>query len=461
MSALTDLNNFMKNYPTQRIEVGTKFSKQIGLWQVLKNQVNTERFKAGTTIDFLIKTKNPFTGKAHGEGKNIPDPGVTAFEKSTLSIRELIATAGVTKQLMDQAIGGTYSWADGVQDALDDLQVDFNTLLTISAMGDGSGRLAKINAAVVTPTSADGFLTYTGIACNNVAYDFGWDNVFMLRNGMKVDVYTSVGVQKVSGGVVSEVVRGNRGNGVAVNGTLKITAPVGVVNGFINNAIGNVTANGDVIYLYDSKDKMPMGLTGLLTNGTYGDPATKTTFQGLTRANFPSLITKVYRGGDYGGTDGVTGTWGLSEISQAFEEQIYGNGDGGPSALLVNQAMSSQIERLAKHGVVVNTADATGVRSAVGDRYASSFVAPNGQLVPIIIDPNIPGNMIYGISAEDLTLFTLGDFDFLREYGEIWEPTRGNRLTNYEAPYGGYATIGAYRCDRSFIMCDLSNGMAA
>jgi predicted amidohydrolase len=119
-------------------------------------------------------------------------------------------------------------------------------------------------------------------------------------------------------------------------------------------------------------------------------------------------------------------------------------------------AMAIQRRNATENGITVNVGSTGGLQQNIaGSRYASSFIAPDGRIIPIKVDNTIPANVLYGLNTKDLVLFSRGDFDFLREYGDIWEPSRGDRKTNYEAPYGGYMQFAAERCDNCFVIQDM------
>lgn len=442
---LSDLNNYMRNYPSRKV-VADEIT-DAPLLEVLRNNIDTEAFR-GDNIEILVKTKQPFTGKAHYEDADIPYPKDTAFVKQLIPLREVIVNAGLTRQAMMRATGGAASWGRIVDDVLRDQQTDFKWLLNLACMGNGSASLARVS----TVANAGGVTTVT---CDNTYTDFGWENVSLLKTGMQVEIRAADGTLRTpAGGVeVGEVSFGSRRNGAATHGSF-VFAAAGTLN----------IADNDIVYLYDSKDKLPMGLLGIVQDGVhYSGVAQTSTFQNLARADYSSLRARVYQATDFGlpsedPADGVPTGWDLSVISDAIADSWRGGGKGRVDMLLcsANLAMAIMRRNRSESNISVHVSStANENQGAVGSMYANKFIAPDGRLIPIKVAETIPENCLYGLCLDDLNWYPFGDFDFVREYGEIWEPSRGDRKTNVEAPYGGFYNIGAERCDNCFTIQDM------
>jgi hypothetical protein len=292
------------------------------------------------------------------------------------------------------------------------------------------------------------------------------ENTTMLKVGMHVDVLDANSSPAfatiISNAVVTAVSPGLRANGVATTGTVTIVGTEGL-------AVSGAIENDDIIVLRrgtkatEGTYTYPMGLTGLIGDDTnFG--AYTSTFQGLTRASYPSLLSTIYDATDFatGGAKGTPDIWDLSVISDAINDN-YNRSGKSIDALLMNSSLALAFSRLNKsNDIVVNTGSVSGAyaMAAAGAQISKSFIGPTGQVIPIYCDPNIAPNMLFGLCTDDLQMFAKGDFDFLREYGEIWEPARDSRKTNYEAPYGGYVNFGAYRCDTSFAILDLKTNVS-
>jgi hypothetical protein len=473
---LTDLNNFMKAYPSGRIELGSDQRLNIALYDLLAKQVNKTAFKGGSTYDFLIETGSASSAQAHRENVDLPTPGTTGFVKATVAMKELIAIASISKQARDFATGGDNAWGNVVAHSIDMMMRDFKNILSVASLGDGTGKLARV--ASCSSSTSSGFFagsTYTNthtIIADNTYTDFGWENVAMLKTGMRVDVwasdYTTI---HLADAIVGAVTFGNRANGASTVGA----AANSVVLWSTAAAVSPIVDN-DVIVLKDSgfgesgtategTYYLPMGLTGLISDDTSQAQDLTSTFQGLTRSTCPSLLSRIYQADDFGpGTPsvGLPTTWDLSVISDCINENYYASGKS-IDALIMAAPLAMAFSRLNRgNDIVVNTSTQGGAFAmpAAGARLSPSFIGPSGQVIPIMVDPNIPANVLYGVCSDDLAMFTKGDFDYLREYGDIWEPQRDSRKTNYEAPYGGYVNFGAYRSDTSFCIQDLKTNVS-
>lgn len=470
---IDDLNNYMMNYPSRRI-VANEIT-DAPLLEALKKNIDTESFR-GDNIEILIKTKQPFTGKAHYEDADIPYPKDTAFVKQLIPLREVIVNAGLTRQAMMRATGGAASWGRIVDDVLRDQQVDFKWLLNLACMGNGTGALARVGAnadgaVAVVPSEADTVVIY----CDNTYTDFGWENVALMKAGMSVDLWDTSGGAYVTGGKGLEVIsvgfksRSNGAFAAPAAGTSCFT--VQCASEAAATALAAAIQDNDVVYLYDSKDNLPMGLAGIVQDGTlYGSIQALTDFQGLTRSKYSSLRARTYAAASSGSAIGfgaasdnpAYGTpckWGLSVISDAIADVARGGGRGKTDMLLCSSALAMAIQRKSatESNITVNVSTTGKMNQpASGSQYANKFICPDGRIIPIVVAETIPENVLYGLCLDDWNWFPFGDFDFVREYGEIWEPSRGDRKTNVEAPYGGFYNVGVNRCDNQFRIIDLT-----
>lgn len=504
---LADLNGFMKNYDTGTIVPDQFFWNT--LYDDLKGSFEKKNFD-GDQFKILIQTGFPFTGQAFGESVDIPQPDDLGFMPMYIPLKETIVNAGVTMQSMRRATGGGASWGRVVDLVLRAQRTDFLWLQEICAIGDGTGRLARVSSSA----HSGGSIVVT---CDNTYSDFGWENVALIKVGMLVEAYNASGllIADESDGVpttgstttfrVTAVSFGSRDNGAATTGTVTLTCTNDIDSGtnptrcFDNGAIlylantrslgvtdstvafGATAANGNPGTLYESTPQaavachtsLPMGLVGLIQTAAaspsvalhcYTDDSidcTLDTFQGLTRYSYPNLKSQVYRGGDFGGTDLTPGDWDLSVISDAIS-QIETDTGGKVDVLRCSAQLAMAINRRnrTESNITVNVSS-TGNQNqnAVGSQYASSFLCPDGRVIPIKVSKTIPRNVLYGYTSEDFLWRTSGDYDFLRLNGEVWDKSYDDRKANFEAPYGGMSNIGAERCDRAFVIQDMADNI--
>ena len=440
---LANLNNYMKSMDVTKLVLTD--IPNVGLYEALRDRIDRTNL-IGDMAKVHIQLGIGIVGRPMTEASELPYPAANNFDIALIPLRRVVDNAGVTKQALDRATGGDASWGSVVELAIDNMRRSFSYLLKLCAFGNGTGALGRISA------SSESSGTYT-LTLDNTYDDFGIENCALIKTGMRVEIYRGDNMISSANCPVVDSTFGNRRNGVATTGTIKIT-----------DVTGKTFKDNDVVYLAGAYGNMPMGLTGIVQNGTnYSGVANVTTFQGLARANYPAMCGRVYKAQDFGllgsgETNGVPTDWDLSVLSDAFQDVADGDGQGQVNLGLVSAKTAMCIQRKNRaenfFGVMASSVDGLQ-QSAVGQRYATTFVAPDGRLVPIVVDSTIPDNVFYGITTDDLTFFGLGDFDFLREYGDIWEPSRGNRLEAFEAPFGGYINVGATRCDNCFMIQDL------
>lgn len=491
---LTTLNNFMKDFPSGII-VPEMFLWN-DLYDLLKANCKKDVFE-GNNVEILIRTTDPFTFTAFGENIDIPYGDTLGYTKMRIPLKEVIATASVTKQMMDRATGGSSSWAPVMPEVLNARKQDFLWGMEHCAIGDGTGRLGRVSDSTNSGTT----LTVT---CDNTYTDFGWENVALIKKGMWIEAYDAGGarIADTSDGVVTStstnswkvtaVTFGDRANSTATTGTFTITA----TNAATIDALGggtNVFDDGAIIYLAGTKSNqsaahddvgstaryqstmgtatyttLPMGLVGIVQtasgSNTYSDGAiatTLTTFQGLTRSTYTTLNAQMYDGDDLGGTEGTPADWTLSVITDAIN-RIYRDTGGKVDALICSTEMAIALanQSATEGGYVVNVST-TGEfdQPAPGTRYAKSFYSPHNELIPVKVMRTCPANVLYGITTEDLIWYTKGDFDDLKLTGDVWMLSPNQRKAIFEAPFGGYSQIGAKRCDRMFCIQDMKNNV--
>jgi hypothetical protein len=358
------------------------------------------------------------------------------------------------------ASGGPASWGRAVEDALDAMYEDLAWVNCITAMGHGTAALGRILAC-----SEDGSTGVYTATLGNTYADFGWDGAHFIRPGMLIDIYNGSSIVTTAGGIrVTSVTRTPRKNGAFVSDTI-----------VFSDTTGLTIAGNYIVYLGNSRNNLPMGLTGIIQNsngGTFADAyagvASVTTFETLTRASYSSLMSNVYQATDFGPdaaspADGTPTDWDLSVISDAIEDIANGTGRGKINHLLCNGKLARAIHRRMKsESNLTVTIDSTGSerQSAVGDQVANKFICPDGRVIPIHVNNIFPNNCLFGLTKENLIFFPYGDFDFHRPYGEVWCKTMGDRKLNFEAPYGGKYELGAERCDNFFKIEDMRDDIS-
>jgi hypothetical protein len=404
----------------------------------------------------LVNTDWGYTGVGFTDNQDIPEGHPPTDRKMLIALKQVLANAQVTMQSRDRATGGAASWGNIVERSVSNLlERDFPWACELACVGNGKAVLAEVVSCVYA-AGPPKTITFT---CDNNYTNSGIENVQLIRKGMYVDIYAAglaaLTDASATGLKVTAVSFGNRKNGAATTGTFTVE---------VSSDWSAAVADGDIVVLAYSVNKLPQGLLGLVQDGTHfaGD-FQLATFQNLARGSYPSLRSLIYEATDFGPeseapADGTPCSWDLSVVSDAMSGVENGGGGGLVSALFCHGDLARAIYRLGKAEAsmsVTVTTTAQQKQPAVGSEYATVFRCPDGRDIPIYRCKTLPANVLYGMTMRDLRWHPLGDFDWLRLYGGIWGPTKGDRKANFEAPYGGYYEISAERCDNSFCIRDM------
>ena len=452
---LTALNNFMKNYPSGRI-VPEQYVKS-EVWDMMKNSVDRTAFR-GEYIEVLIQTGFAYATRGMAETDEFTTGGTMGFSKQLIPIKKLSTIATLSGDAMRRASGGENSWGNLVDMSLRQmLDIDFKHHMEIAALGNGTAALARV-VSVANDGGSNGVYTYT-VTCDNTYTDSGIENVQLLKKGMRVDIYDGTALTNAdcSDLVVTNVTYGNRANGAATTGTFQFKSTV--------NSLESAIADNDVIYVAGSYNKFPMGLQGIYQGSGDGFSGVwdVSTFQNLTRSAFPTTVARVLQATDFGlsienPTDGTPTYFDLSVLTDA-DDQAFADSGHRITHWVMHGDTAKAIARKNKHenNITVNVSSVDGmVQAAQGGRNAQFIENSDGQKIPIVRSTCFPRNCAMGVCVDDLGVHPMGDFDYWKNYGEIWEPSRGNRRDEFDAPYGGYINNSADRCDSGILIQDLA-----
>jgi len=478
---LTDLNNFMRDFPSLKIRPDALF---VGtLYDALKATVKTERY-VGDKYDMLVQTHTNMSGQAFARGVSIPaSPAAPAWVKLSTKYAEMVANTGVTSQDLRDASGGNASWEKlSLRLLLDLRKKDFKNLTEHCSIGDGSGRLARCAGGA---TYAAGPPKLVTLLVDNTYDDWGWENAALVQKDMWVEAYRADGTTQVAETAspyatswkVNHVHFGDRANGVAVTPSSTVAAIVIEVAEDIS-ALFN---DGAIIYrkgtrslaktisdaagtaLFDAYTILPMGLTGLVGDGSHQKYLTK--FQNQTRATYDIQNAGIYGAPDFAsGAHGVPDTFDLSDITGIMNTQEQTSGKW-VSDLFCSVELAMCLHRLnrSESGVNVVVSNTAGQNQAiVGSEIAKQFIRPDGKPIPIHVSRTIPKNCLYGICAEDLFWLVDEAFDFMGPrlgLGGPWIKTMADRLADFEAPFGGESQVAAEACNAHFLIMDLKDNL--
>lgn len=451
MWSIEAINAYMRDVPSKKIVANE--IQDVGFFKALTKNFNNSQFQ-GLNIVNLLKVGAPMRTKAHGERLDLPGTGNAKYYEMKVPLAELITNAGITKQALDRATGMPGSWGRIVNDALDDMETDFEYGKCLSAIGNGTGALCRVSAA-----ASDG--TNVTVTSDSTYTDFFWDNVHLIREGMLVEIYSSDGNTKrtpAGGAEVLSVTFGNRKNGAATTGSF-------VIAGATDLGI----SDNDIVYIHGAKSEgldrpFAMGMAYIFQDGVhFSGIMQETNAYGLARATYKSLRARIIQASDFGLTsegpvDGTPTYWDLSMIDDQIIAARKGSGKGQIDTMMANSDLARCImeRNHAKWGITVNLNDAKGQGTTVsGTRIPTKYIGPNGEEIDFIVDELLPNNCLAMFPTRDVMMHQLNSFDYLRMYGDIWGPTKNDRKSDYEAPYGGYLQFSADRCDNCIMIQDM------
>ena len=409
-------------------------------------------------------------------GRNVDFPyggNKLTASKAEIYVKEFYANAAVTYNDMINQRGGNSSDVDVVAKALLDLYRGRDRYLTVAALGAGTGQLATLAISSAIAAGSAGTLTAT-----NTYLDLGWDNTVLLAKGMTVEIYR--GSSLVATGIVGTVNINRKRNATNTQtGTFTFT----------NTGESSYTAQaGDAVYWNKTYGVgMPMGLRGIVnpgfssSNPIFGIDGDNP-FQGHFYMNDSNVRTAIARTADEASifrsqlwrpndndanfdepltednlSDHNSGTvvdWDLNTLSQIIDDiEQSSTNENSIDMLMMNRSMLQKLWTLAEDKVEISSTWAGTMGSefntVFSTRLVSAFMKPDGTSIPIMVERMMPNNEIMGLATGDLIVARNGQFDFARNFNEIWQPTF-DRKDNFEAPYRGFINFGSTRCDSHF-----------
>ena len=449
---LTELNDVQRDWASMIIVPEHAEWADNPVLKVLKTRIDRTAFR-GNRIE--IKMKTAMGGIAQGFTDNVAIPVGEAPDWVTqyIDLKWIIANAQLTHQATQRAVKGDNSWINSMDDALSDMMLRFNHLQEVSANGNGTGFVAEVSAAS-DDSATPNIVT---VSCDQAYTDNGFENVQALLPGDYVDIYqsngTTIRVTKAKVITVTEGLRTANGSYAAATGTFTVAV-----------ALGHGIVNGDLVCMNGSLNRLPMGLGGMVQDGTHytATYGRVSTFQNLARSGRAGLQSYMLQATDFGiatesPADGVPTLWGLSVVSDAITvvqrrsglkvTDLFMHGDTATAIDTLNQS---------EKGITVNVANTAGTfQTAAGKRYARQFIAPDGHLIDIHACDTMPRHVIRGVAADAIHWSPAEEFNFLRMYGDVWGPTKGDSYVAYEAPFTGAYQMWCERCDGFFEISDL------
>lgn len=433
-------------------------------------------------LKLLIQTRIARNARGLPDGSSLQTSDHARFAEMTVGIKRILATCGLTELQALALNGGGNSWGPMMRRTLDDTITDFKNAQNFAAHSNGSGALALVASATYTG-GATTFGNCTGavITCNNTYRNSNIENTSAIQPGMWVSIWNaSTNTFYTDGATVYEwrvasVAPGKRtgdgsGDWAAVTGTVTLE---GITTGFTVEAL----AAGDIIVLAGTPtdldggsvitSTLPMGMTGIIANGAGGSypdslttaPWQTTTFQGVTRTTYASLMSDIWQRDDFttGSAGTATESWDLSVISDAMDEVV--NKGGRTKMIRCHPEMSRTLYRLNKSGNSINVVvNSTGEvdQTVVGDRRPKFMLDVEGELLPIVADRWCPRYVVEGLDTSVIRWVPIDNANWREDSGKIWGPTRGGRATTVEAGYQWWYELLSERCDWHFRVQDLA-----
>lgn len=356
-------------------------------------------YPGGTGITYPAEVQRSQGFMATGEEATIPTAGNVKYERWDFPIKYLVGRIRLSIQAIRLSESNRAAF-DGV------MQREMNSIRNVMKVergryiwGDGRGVLALCNgttATTVLPVDAPGGVagTLTG-------------NRFLYPGATLAAINPASGA--IRSGVFTVTNRSTLGTSVTLSG---------VPSGWSDNdyivraATTSVTDAANTSY-----QREPMGLLGMVDNGTYVP-----TFHGINRTTVPLAGSYVVS---------TTGTLS-SDIFQRSIDVADERGDGNISDLLMHQSVRRAYIALTDpfrryQGGDLSSPDA-GTRAA--KKQSLSF-----GTIPITVDKYAPFKTIFGIDRNGFYRYRAIDFEWADEDGSMWRAAGvgANGVDSWEA----------------------------
>ena len=271
---LTSLNGILKdvyqNVVTEQIAMFSPIAEKF-------EEVTEFEFDGRLAREAAIMSLNEGVG-AVGEAGTLPTAGNFDPQQFTIGMKYVYGSFQMTKQMMESAQTSKGSFKNAMNYSMDSLIRNIKRERARMMWGNGSGVIGVLNGSVDTTT-------IIGIdSPGNVAGSTGGTR--FVRKGMYTALVVSTAgttqgdFSKALGGAVTAV----SATGTSYTVTTAVTATAGLDNYWIvKSSVAAPTTIGETSY-----GKEPMGLLGLVDDGTY-----LTTLSGLSRDTYPQLKSRV------------------------------------------------------------------------------------------------------------------------------------------------------------------------
>lgn len=418
----------------------------------------------GEYAKILMHTGSHLNAGPRRESTDVKLPGKDTFAELHIDIAQYMGSIGWTLEEAERAVrkGGS-AMIDLVDFKVRNAPRDLKWKMNLAIHGDGTGRLARV--ASYTESSAS---TYGTVVVDNLAAEFGWNNVDWIRDGMLVDIYAVAGITSTSDW--TKHAKNVKVSAVSKSGKSFRIDISDESDTFIGTS-GTVIADGDFVFLAGSAKinastthfegwNNIMGLHGIIDDAAsvgqefhsggsnaYNGSWYGATFQGVTRASYAQTKALVRRAGDWGGgTDGTAQSCDLNTV----DETIYmidetGDGDGSVTCMMMNGNTRRWMRTLAAAQLnpFTNVDDGKITPGLVLQGYRTEM----GRILPVITVPEMPDGHINLPCEDDLILFEPdGEPGFTTMMGSKVFPSPGRRDGTFESWLRWQGQLGAKAC---------------
>lgn len=330
-----------------------------------------------------------------GETDYVPDSVSPTWKQGSITIKQVVARLDLSQRVMNRVKAGPAAFADWADMALTEKAKRVAFHKDRALVGLGTGIIGRING---TPDgTGDAIDDQYGIASLGSAI-----NLLQVGDALRF-ASDSAGSSLRTGVVVPTAIDYNAGSGAGTFNSALIsalltaaTATSGADNDYVALGGTNVTSFGS---------NEIMGLEGMLDDGT-----NLTTFQGVTRSAYPSVMNAqiVDSTTTYGGT--------LSEDAIDYADSLCWERAGGrPDLLLVNRNGQRSFWKSLKGDRVLN--DPQGVFTG-GKRKLGILLGD--REVEVRAARKVPSSRAYLIDRSTMKRFRIGAGKWDDTTGSVW-----------------------------------------
>jgi hypothetical protein len=361
-----------------------------------------EKFEEVTEFEFdgrlaresAIMSLNEGVG-AVGEAGNLPTAGNFDPQQFTIGMKYVYGSFQMTKQMMESAVSTKGAFKNAMNYSMDSLIRNMKRERARMMWGNGTGVIALVNGTMATSTT-----TITVDSPGGVAGTLGGTR--FMRKGMAL-----AQVAATDGSFVQKLNTITAVSATGTNVTVAAIAASAADNDFVVRAnITTPTVIGDTNY-----NKEPMGILGLVDNGTY-----LWTLSGLSRTTYPQLNSRV---------QSSVGALSLDAIQTNFDvaDQL---GDAEIDTLACHHSVRRAYLALLEADRRYTAGDLSkpdGGTVAAKKRSSKSYVTFGD--VSIVEDKYAPYGMLFGLDSRYFKKYVQIKGEWANESGAILRQVTG------------------------------------